>query len=165
MIPDVEEIRGEAQLLAFGDMEILDQRKIPVLLEGSAINIAPQIAERRGAGIRIQCASSRVGGRRKSKVRAVEIAFVHARYDTAGSVARRDGPAGNKLGTGSRRLQSTANEGCASRAIQHGKWRTGLKNSDAADRPSAQSCMPESGSVLEKRKLVAVADHETVWAI
>ena len=40
MVPDVEEIRSEAQLLALGDPEILEQREIPVLLEGSAVNIA-----------------------------------------------------------------------------------------------------------------------------
>src|ERR1700674_3253423 len=123
MIPDVEEIRREAQLLSLGDTEILDQRKIPVLLKGPAINIAPQIAKRRSTGIRVQRASSRIGGRCKGKVCAIKISVVHARYDPSGSIARRDRSARNKLRTGSRRLQSAANVGGTSRAIQHGKWR------------------------------------------
>src|ERR1700722_16430954 len=165
MIPDIEEIRREAQLLPLRDAEILDQRKIPVLLERPAINIAPQIPKRRGAGIRIQRASSRVGRRRKRKVRAIQIPIVHARYDAPGSIARRDRAAGNKLRTGSGRFQPAANIGSTGRAIQHGKWRTGLENGDAAHRPPTQGCMSESDGVLEKRKLVAVTNHETVWPI
>src|ERR1700722_6869397 len=165
MIPDIEEIRREAQLLPLRDAEILDQRKIPVLLERPAINIAAQIPERRGASIRIQRTSGRIGRRREGKVRAIQISVVHARYDAPGGIARRDCAAGYKLRAGSRRFQSAANVGSAGRAIQHGKWRTGLKNSDAAHRPPTQGCMPESAGVFEKRKLVAVTNHETVWPI
>src|ERR1700722_3448139 len=165
MIPDIEEIRREAQLLPLRDAEILDQRKIPVLLERPTINIAPQVSKSRGAGIRIQRASGRIGRRRKRKVRAIQISIVHARYDASGSIARRDRAPGDKLRARSRRFQSAANVGSTGRAIQHGKWRTGLKNGDAAHRPPTQGCMPESGGVLEKRKFVAVADHETVWPI
>ena len=165
MIPDVEEIRGEAQLLPLRDMEILDQRKIPVLLEGPAINIPPQIPERRGAGIWIQCASSRIGGRREGKVCAIEISIVHTRYHASRSIACRDRPAGNKLRAGNGRLQSAANVGSTSRSIQHGKWRAGLKNGDTADCPSAQSYMSESRRVLEEWKFISVAGHETVGPI
>src|SRR3989442_14170086 len=32
VVPNVEEVRGEAQTLVLADLEILDQRKVPVLL-------------------------------------------------------------------------------------------------------------------------------------
>ena len=70
VIPDVEEIRGEAQFLALGDTEILDQREIPVLLGGSAINVAAEVAEAGGAVVQAQVAACRDRpGERKSKLR------------------------------------------------------------------------------------------------
>ncbi len=49
MIPQVKEVRSEAQVLSLGELEVLDEREIPVLLEGAAINISAEIAESSGA--------------------------------------------------------------------------------------------------------------------
>ena len=53
MVPDIEEVRGEAEFLAFADLEILDQRSIPVLLERTVVEIAAKISETSGAVVRI----------------------------------------------------------------------------------------------------------------
>ena len=53
MIPQVEEIGREAQILPFRKSEMLDDREIPVLLERAPINISAEIAEAGGAEIRI----------------------------------------------------------------------------------------------------------------
>ena len=45
VVPDVEEIRREMKALVLGDRESLNQRKIPVLLKRSAVNVAAEIAE------------------------------------------------------------------------------------------------------------------------
>src|SRR6266404_6515539 len=45
VIPQVKEVGGEAQVLALLDREMLDQRKIPVLLEWTTIDVAAQVAE------------------------------------------------------------------------------------------------------------------------
>ena len=39
MIPRVEEVRGEAQILSLQELEVPDQREIPVLLESSVMQI------------------------------------------------------------------------------------------------------------------------------
>src|ERR1700747_2534502 len=54
VIPEIEEIGGEAQILALGQAEVLDEREIPILLERSAIDITTERAELRRA--------SRAGG-------------------------------------------------------------------------------------------------------
>ncbi len=45
VIPNVEEVGTEMKALALGDGESLNQRKIPVLLKGSAVDVAAQVAE------------------------------------------------------------------------------------------------------------------------
>src|SRR5581483_2513831 len=53
VIPDVEEIRRETKLLAFRDRKILDQRKVPILLERTAVEVPTHISERGGTRDRI----------------------------------------------------------------------------------------------------------------
>ena len=53
VVPDIEEIRGEAQALPLGDAEILDQREVPVLLRGATEDVAAKIAEAGGAKVGI----------------------------------------------------------------------------------------------------------------
>src|SRR5215470_3326679 len=43
VVPDIEEIRREANGLLFCQFEVLDERKIPILLERSAVNVPAQI--------------------------------------------------------------------------------------------------------------------------
>src|SRR5713226_3403001 len=45
MVPDVEEVRGKPQTLTLGDLEILDQCEVPVLLRRAAKDVAPEIAK------------------------------------------------------------------------------------------------------------------------
>src|SRR5205807_4903916 len=51
VVPNVEEVGRKSQLLALGQLDILDQRKVPVLLVRSAKNIPAQIAEVCGAEV------------------------------------------------------------------------------------------------------------------
>src|SRR5277367_4800961 len=53
MVPDVEEVRGKAEILPLGDVEIFDGGEIPVLLERPAIGVALQVAESGGAEVGI----------------------------------------------------------------------------------------------------------------
>lgn len=57
VVPDVEEIRGEADALALGNTEILDQREIPVLLFRTTVDIAAEVTEARGAEIGVRRSS------------------------------------------------------------------------------------------------------------
>lgn len=56
MIPQVEEVCGETQILPLGKSEALDQREIPVLLKRSSVDIAAETAEAGGAVVGISCA-------------------------------------------------------------------------------------------------------------
>ena len=51
MIPHVEEIRGEADFLAFAELEILDERSIPILLERSTVDVSTEVAEAGDASV------------------------------------------------------------------------------------------------------------------
>jgi hypothetical protein len=51
VIPDVKEVGGEPELLAFGDLNVLDQGEIPVLLKRAAVDVPPQITKQRYAAI------------------------------------------------------------------------------------------------------------------
>src|SRR5437899_6833898 len=60
MVPDVEEVRGKPQTLTLGDLEILDQCEVPVLLRRAAKDVAPEIAKIGGAEVRIRQALCRI---------------------------------------------------------------------------------------------------------
>ena len=62
-------------VLPLREAEILMQREIPVLLEGPAIDVSAQVAEARGAGVRIDRAPCRIGQRREGEVVEVHIAI------------------------------------------------------------------------------------------
>ena len=51
VIPDVEEVRREMKALPLGERKSLNQRKIPVLLKRSAVNVAAQVAEQGGGSV------------------------------------------------------------------------------------------------------------------
>src|SRR5258708_6370124 len=90
VIPDVEEVRGETELLAFGDLKVLDQRKVPVLLERAAIDVSSEIAEERDGTVATLGSRHHRGGR---EVGEIKVTVIHAIMDAAAGVARGDGVA------------------------------------------------------------------------
>ena len=52
MVPQVEEIRREPHLLVLANLEMLEERCIPVLLKRTVIEVAAQVAEAGRAAIR-----------------------------------------------------------------------------------------------------------------
>src|SRR5215470_2759872 len=42
VVPDIEEIRREANGLLFCQFEVLDEREVPILLERSTVDVAPE---------------------------------------------------------------------------------------------------------------------------
>ena len=74
MIPKVEEVRSKTEFLSLREFEVLDQREIPVLLEGATVNVASQIAESGGTRhIRICGAPDRVSVQRWREVGRVQV--------------------------------------------------------------------------------------------
>ena len=90
VIPDVEEIRGETELLAFGDLKVLDQRKIPILLERAAIDVSSEIAEESYSTVATLGSRNHRGGR---EVGEIKVTVIHPVMDAAAGVARGDGAA------------------------------------------------------------------------
>ena len=134
MVPDVEEVRGEPQALALAKLEVLDQREIPVLLEGSTIDVPAQVAPRCEASVGIESAARGICEWRGRKVGWIQIAVVDAVVDAPAGQAVADGWAG-ELRASRAALQAAANEGRARRAVQDRERRAGLEDADAADRP------------------------------
>ncbi len=152
VIPDVEEVRSETQFLALGDAEILDQRKIPILLEGPAINVAAQVAEggsASGSG-RISGATNGIGWGRESEVSGVQVTVIDQRVDVAVRVAVADGTAVDELRASYAGLQAAdIGESCG--VIQNGEGRAGLEDSNAAERPATQGCASPAFRIAEER--------------
>ncbi len=71
VVPNIEEIRREAEALCFRQAEVLDQRKVPILLEGAAINVAVERAKASSTSIRIEPTACGVSGRGWSEVAVV----------------------------------------------------------------------------------------------
>ena len=53
VVPHVEKVRREAQVLPLGELEILNQREVPVLLAGAAERVSGKVAEARGAEVAV----------------------------------------------------------------------------------------------------------------
>src|SRR5271154_6341891 len=51
VVPNVKEISSEPQFLPLGNLEVLDQREVPVLLPWSAEGVASQVSEAGGAEV------------------------------------------------------------------------------------------------------------------
>ena len=50
MIPDIEKVGRETQAVALRDLEIFDQREVPVLLVWTSVDVTAEIAKCRRAG-------------------------------------------------------------------------------------------------------------------
>ena len=94
VIPDVKEIRSEPQLLPLGNLEVLDQREIPVLLSRPAECVAAQISETGSAevGIVYRIALRRVKKRRRCERAEIQVAVDPCPDASAGQSARKRGP-------------------------------------------------------------------------
>jgi hypothetical protein len=163
VVPQVEEIRRKAKLLAFADLEIFDQRKVPILLERALVEIAAEIAEAGSAKVGIGRTLRGIQLRRRSKDRGVQIT-VDALVDVAAGQTAGDGGSRRKAGAeqGSAALTE---EGGAGAGIENRERRSGLENSYATDGPSAQRVVDESARMPKEGKFIDVAHGETVRAV
>ena len=82
MVPNVEEVGREPQLLPFGDLEVLHQREVPVLLARASERVASEVSKTGGAEIGIAGALRRVQQRRRCERRGIQVA-IDARADAS----------------------------------------------------------------------------------
>src|SRR5882724_1219963 len=162
VIPDVEEVGSEAQRLLLRQLDVFYQREIPVLLVRAAENVSAQIAEVRGAKVRVgegvaQCwIKKRRGGERVDvQVSIVDAVLNAPRVDCAGKRAAGCQAAGQRAGSKSR-----AEKACCRSGIRYRERRSRLENSDAAYGPVLQQSGLHAGSVLKDRQVVAIADNK-----
>ena len=76
MVPDIEKVRCKSDILVFSEVEILDQREIPVLLVRTAVGVAPQVAKTSNAIVRIAGAvraNSLVRRKNSSRLEVIEV--------------------------------------------------------------------------------------------
>src|SRR5580765_664961 len=146
VIPNVKEISSETQLLPLGELEVLDQREVPVLLARPTESVAPEVSEVCRAEVRvrkyrrirlIRVALRRVQKQRRCKSAGIQVAIDSRSDASAAQRARERGPrrqtAREHAGSGSQAKECTARAG-----INHRERRTGLEDGDAADGPSRQ---------------------------
>ena len=98
MVPDVEEVGGEADLLAVSDVEVFDERDVLVLLEGATVKIPTKVAEARGAEIGVGLALSWVQLRCRRERQRIQIA-VDALVNVATGKAAPNASAGRQTGS------------------------------------------------------------------
>src|SRR6266852_813797 len=165
VVPDVEEIRREAQFLPLGQFEILDEGKVPVLLVRSAENVPAQIAEVRGAEVTVRQALRRVEQRRGGEGIDVQIAVVDAALN-----APRSHCGGERAATGQASRQRARSEARSEKrrprsGIRYRERSARLENGDPAHGPILQQSCLDAVRALEERQVVPVADDEPVRAI
>lgn len=84
VIPNIEEVSGKSKLLTLTDQEVLDQRKVPVLLERSPVEISTQVPEARCTGVfRIECTTGGI-----SVGSGCEIVDIEVAVEAAMNIAR-----------------------------------------------------------------------------
>src|SRR5215469_7192969 len=160
VVPHVEEVRGEAQIEAFGDREVLQDREVPTLLVGSAESVAAEIAEDRHGSV---AALSRRERRSNDKVARVQIAIQPAVNPSARVGAGDSGP--RRQGSREcRRVAGREERGPCSR-IENREGCARLDDGDAADRPAREDLLLPAIGGGEERQIIAVAQCKTLRAV
>src|ERR1700730_2465215 len=165
VVPNVEEVGRKSQLLPLGQLDILDQRKIPVLLVRSAENVPAQIAEVCGAEVTVRQALRRIEQRRSGESVDVQIATIDAALNAPRSQCAGERAAAGKTSRKSARSETRPEKRGSRRGIPHGERRARLEDGDAAHGPVPKQSAFDAGRVLEEWQVVAVAHHEPVRAI
>lgn len=122
VIPDVEEIGGEADLLALADVEILDQRRVPVLLERAAVKVATEVAEARGAEVGIACALRRIQQWRWREGCGIQVSIGYALMNITAGQDTGNGRARSEAGSEKRRTSLPQKRGARAR-IENREWK------------------------------------------
>jgi hypothetical protein len=78
VVPQVEEIGSEANVLPLADFEMLQEGYVPVLLKRSVVEVAAQVAESGGTEIRIGETLRRIKLRRRSERCGIQVSVGNA---------------------------------------------------------------------------------------
>src|SRR6516162_331078 len=160
VVPHVEEVRSEAQIEAFGDREVLQDREVPTLLVGSAESVAAEVAEDRHGSV---AALSRRERRSNDKLLRVQIAIQPAVNPSACVGAGDGGPRRQ----GSRECRRVAGrEECGPRSrIENREGCARLDDGDTADRPAREDLLLPAIGGREERQIIAVTQCKTLRAV
>src|SRR6267143_2287956 len=91
VIPNIEEVRGQAEFLTFGNLEVLENGRVPILLERTVVKITAQVAETGSAEVRIGGAfGGRIKRSRGGEGRWIQVS-VDSLVDVAAGQAACDG--------------------------------------------------------------------------
>src|SRR4029077_13669599 len=118
---------------ALSELDVFDQREVPVLLVGAAIGVAAQNAEIRGAEVGIRSALGGIEQRRRSKVGDVQIA-VQAVLGTSFGVATANRSASREAAVQSWRVPG-GEEARSGQRIGDRERRSRLDDGNTADGP------------------------------
>src|SRR5690349_17056884 len=157
VIPDIEEVHAKTQLLTFGDRKVLDQRKIPVLLERTPVEVPSHISKSSRT-------CDRIGNRRRREVVDIQVT-VEAVVNVAGGGSSTDRSAWSNAATQGWECKPISDEGCSCPRIEYGERVTRLRGGDPANCPVAQGLVGEAGSLGEEWQIVAIADGQAMRPI
>src|SRR5215471_16131969 len=165
VVPQVEEVCSETEILFFPDREVLDQRKVPILLDRAAVDVATKIAKVRPTEIAggIGSTLSRIKLRRRCKGQGIQIA-IDALMNVAVSQALGDRCTWGQTRAKQRRAPSTKERRAGSR-IEDREWSSRLENGHTADLPSAERGVDNAGGVRKQRQFVGVAHAQPMRTI
>src|SRR6266403_665423 len=162
VVPNIKEIRREAQFLPLGQTKILQHREVPVLLMRSAIDVASEIAEQRDDTISSQRSRDRTS---RNEIRDIQVTIVDTGVNIAARQTCAERTTRSELRARSTGFQPATDERRTCGRIQNGKGRARLENGNSADGPSAQKCFLQSHKTLEERQVIAVADDQAMRAV
>ena len=154
MVPDIEEVRRELEVLVFGYTEILADGNVPVLLKRTAERISPEVSETCGA-INTDRRRTADGSRIEELIDpAVNVAL------SLSGLHREAGIQGCRAGVRTAQGKSRASAG-----VDDGEGRPGLKRGDATKRPPRQERALEASLLRIERQVPGVVDDQPVGAI
>src|SRR5579859_3211424 len=170
MVPHIEEIGCKTQRLPLSQFEVLEQRKVPVLLARAAISVTAEITETRSAEIGVRrdrgvrlvgIAQRRIEQRCGTESVRIQVA-INSLADAAVAQAARNGStAGQACGLHARGGPKSK-EGTSGAGIKHGERRARLKQRNSANGPAGQQSALPTRFVLKPGQVVAIADREPV---
>ena len=139
MVPDVEEIRRELEILVLRDAEVLANGNIPVLLKRSTERVAAEIPETGG--------SVDSDSRRSANCIGIE-ELIDPAVNISMSLGGSDGEA--RIQGCSAGVRAAQGKGRTSAGIDDSEGRSRLKGRDSAERPSRKKSAPTMPSLFAR---------------
>ena len=154
MVPNVEEVRRELEVLVFGYTEILADGNVPVLLKRTAERISPEVSEAGGA--------INTDRRRTADGSRIE-ELIDPAVNISMGLRGADGEA--RMERCCAGVRAAQRKGRASGSIDHDERCSRLEGCDSAERPASKKSTDHAFALCQERQVPVVVNDQPVGTI